>query len=174
MATGLPAQVSMCPICMGVCAAGGKDPAFMGLLFLWGQTWQRWHPGCLLELVPYGVWVTWRWEPCNTWGRGSGAGAPKEGIDLVGWRNDRKTSVSEESEQGDGRDLVSEQWAGDWKWDGMPWMVQSRGAVWSDVGVKRILWWSLEGPQQKRLEVLVKPRRQKCGLRIGYQFLELL
>ena len=37
---------------------------------------------------------------------------------MVGWRNDRKTSVSEESEQGDGRDLVSEQWAGDWKWDG--------------------------------------------------------
>ena len=26
--------------------------------------------------------------------------------------------MSEESEQGDGRELVSEQWAEDWKWDG--------------------------------------------------------
>ena len=29
---------------------------------------------------------------------------------MEGWRNSRKTSVSE-SEQGDGRELVSEQWA---------------------------------------------------------------
>ena len=36
-----------------------------------------------------------------TWGRGSEAGGPKEGADLAGWRNSRKTSVSEESEQGD-------------------------------------------------------------------------
>ena len=42
---------------------------------------------------------------------GSEAGGPKEGTDLAGWRNNRKTSVSEESEQGDGRELVSEQWA---------------------------------------------------------------
>ena len=29
------------------------------------------------------------------------------------------------------------------------WMVQSRGGMWSDVGVKRFLWWSLEGQQKK-------------------------
>ena len=33
---GLPVQVSMCPIHVGACAAGGQGPAFMGLLFLWG------------------------------------------------------------------------------------------------------------------------------------------
>ena len=37
-----------------------------------------------------------------TWWRGSEAGGPKEGADLAGWRNVRKTSVSEESEQGMG------------------------------------------------------------------------
>ena len=47
-----------------------------------------------------------------TWWRGSEAGGPKEGADLAGWRNIRKTSVSEESEQGNGRELVSELWAG--------------------------------------------------------------
>ena len=47
-----------------------------------------------------------------TWGKGSEAGGPQEGADLSGWRNSRKTSVSEESEQGDGRELVSEQWEG--------------------------------------------------------------
>ena len=46
-----------------------------------------------------------------TWWRGSEAGGPKEGADLAGWRNIRKTSVSEESEQGNGRELVSELWA---------------------------------------------------------------
>ena len=30
---GLPAQVSMCPIHVGACAAGGQGPAYMGLLF---------------------------------------------------------------------------------------------------------------------------------------------
>ena len=33
---GLPAQVSMCPIRVGACAAGGQGPVFTGLLFLWG------------------------------------------------------------------------------------------------------------------------------------------
>ena len=33
---GLPAQVSMSPILVGVCAAGGQGPALTGLLFLWG------------------------------------------------------------------------------------------------------------------------------------------
>ena len=33
----------------------------------------------------------------------------QKGVDMAGWRNSRKTSVSE-SEQGDGRELVSEQW----------------------------------------------------------------
>ena len=32
---------------------------------------------------------------------GSEAGGPKEGADLAGWRNDRKPSMAEESEQGD-------------------------------------------------------------------------
>ena len=35
--------------------------------------------------------------------------------------------MSEESEQGDGRELVSEQWAGDLEVGWKPWMVQSRG-----------------------------------------------
>ena len=51
-------------------------------------------------------------------GRGSEARGPQEEADLAGWRNSRKTSVSEENEQGDRRELVSEQWAGDRKWDG--------------------------------------------------------
>ena len=72
------------------------------------------------------------------------------------------------------RELVSEQWAASLEVGWKPWMFQSRRAMWSDVGVKRFLWWLLEGRQQKQLEVLVKLRRQKCGLRIGYQFLELL
>ena len=45
-------------------------------------------------------------------GRGSEAEGPKEGTDLAGWRNGGKISMSEESEQGDGRELVSELWAG--------------------------------------------------------------
>ena len=32
---GLPAQVSMSPIHVGACAAGGQGPALTGLLFLW-------------------------------------------------------------------------------------------------------------------------------------------
>ena len=42
---------------------------------------------------------------------GSEAGGPKEGADLAGWRNNRKTSVSGESEQGMWRELVSVHWA---------------------------------------------------------------
>ena len=45
--------------------------------------------------------------------------------------------------------------------------------MWSDVGVKRFLQRSLEGGQHKQLGILVKLRRQKCGLRLEYQFLEL-
>ena len=44
--------------------------------------------------------------------------SPKEGADLACQRNDRRTRVSEDSEQGDGREMVSRQWAGDRKWDG--------------------------------------------------------
>ena len=33
----------------------------------------------------------------------------QKGVDMEGWRNSRKTSVSE-SEQGDGRELVFELW----------------------------------------------------------------
>ena len=57
--------------------------------------------------------------------------------------------MSEESEQGDGRELVSRQWAVSLELGWKPWMVQSRGGMWSDVGVKRFLWWSLEGRQKK-------------------------
>ena len=32
----LTAQVSMCPIHVGACVAGGQGPVLMGLLFLWG------------------------------------------------------------------------------------------------------------------------------------------
>ena len=46
-----------------------------------------------------------------TWWRGSEAGGPKEGADLAGWRNYRKTSMSEKSEQGMWRELVSVHWA---------------------------------------------------------------
>ena len=72
------------------------------------------------------------------------------------------------------REMVPEQWAVSLEVGLKPWMVQSRQAMCSYPGVKIFLWWSLEGRQQKQLEVLVKLRRQKCGLRIGYQFLELL
>ena len=48
-----------------------------------------------------------------TWERESEAGGLKEGADLAGWRNGRKTSMSEDSELGDGRELVSKHWAGE-------------------------------------------------------------
>ena len=41
------------------------------------------------------------------------------------------------------------------------------------MGAKRVFSWSLEAKQQKQLQVLVKLRRQKCELRLEYQFLEL-
>ena len=82
--------------------------------------------------------------------------------------------MSEESEQGDGRELVSEQWAVGPEVGWKPCTVQSRRGRWSDVGVKRFLRWSLEGRQKKQLEILVNLRRQKRGLRLEYQFLELL
>jgi hypothetical protein len=47
--------------------------------------------------------------------------------------------VSEESEQGDGRELVSELWAGSPEVEWKSWMVQSRGGMSSEVGVKRFL-----------------------------------
>ena len=38
--------------------------------------------------------------------------------------------MSEESEQGDGRELVSKQWAGDQKWDGnLGWSRAEEGCV---------------------------------------------
>lgn len=46
-----------------------------------------------------------------TCGGGSEARGPKEGAYLAGWRNGKKARVSEESGQGDGRELVSELWA---------------------------------------------------------------
>ena len=60
---------------------------------------------------------------------GSEAGGPKEGADVAGWRNNRKTSVSGENEQGDveGAGLLSPgQWVEvGWKF----WTVQSRGVI---------------------------------------------
>ena len=69
---GLSAQVSMCLIHVGACAAVGQGPDFMGLLFLWGWIWQRgWHPGSFREeLVPHGAWVTWKWGPHGRLGEG--------------------------------------------------------------------------------------------------------
>ena len=64
-----------------------------------------------------------------TWERGAETGGPKEGCDLAGWRNGRKTSMSEDSEQGDGRELVSRQWAVDLEVGWKLWMIQSRGAM---------------------------------------------
>ena len=77
-------------------------------------------------------------------GRGSEARGPQEEADLAGWRNSRKTSVSEESEQGDGRELVSKQWAGDQKWDGsLGWsrVEEICGLMWE----LRKSCWALEG-----------------------------
>ena len=67
------------------------------------------------------------------------AGGPQEGADLAGWRNGRETNVSEESEQGDGRELVSKQWTASLEVGWKSWMVQIRGGMWSDVGAKRFL-----------------------------------
>ena len=113
---GLPAQVSMCPICVGACAAGGQGPAFTGLLFLWGGCdRERWADILAASLRSWCLMGS-EWHEGGhhtvTWGRGSKAGGPQEGADLADWRNSRKTSVSEESEQGDGRELVSKLWAG--------------------------------------------------------------
>lgn len=47
--------------------------------------------------------------------------------------------MSEESEQGDGRELVSRAVGNGQLWDGSHRMVESRGGMWSDVGVKRFL-----------------------------------
>ena len=57
-------------------------------------------------------------------------GGLKEGADLAGWRNGRKTSMSEDSELGDGRELVSKHWAGELEVGWKPWMVQGRGVMW--------------------------------------------
>ena len=72
------------------------------------------------------------------------------------------------------RERVSEHWAVSTEVRWKPWMVQSRGGMWSDVGVKGFLQWSLEGRQKKQLGILIQLRRQKCGLRLECQFLELL
>ena len=140
---GLPVQVSMCPIHVGASAAGGQGPAFMGLLFLWGWMWQKgWHPGLSEELLPHGVWVTWRWRPHShlgegVWGKGS-----------LG----RSWPGRLEEQQED--QCVWGEWAGGQEGAGLwamgrgpevgwkPWMVQSRGGMWSDVGVKRVLWYT--------------------------------
>ena len=47
--------------------------------------------------------------------------------------------MSEESEQGDGRELVSKQWTASLEVGWKSWMVQIRGGMWSDVGAKRFL-----------------------------------
>ena len=47
--------------------------------------------------------------------------------------------MSEEREQGDGRELVSELWAGSPEVEWKSWMVQSRGGMCSDVRIKRVL-----------------------------------
>ena len=67
---GLTAQVSC------VCSRRTR-PCLHGAPVM-GRMWQRgWLSGCLLEeLVPPGVWVTWRWGPHShlgegIWGRGS-------------------------------------------------------------------------------------------------------
>ena len=62
-----------------------------------------------------------------TCGGGSETRGPKEGAHLAGWRNGRKTSMSEESGQGDGTELVSELWA--CKWDGNHQTVQRSNMV---------------------------------------------
>ena len=49
---------------------------------------------------------------------GSEAGGPKEGADMAGWRNNRKTSVSGESEQGDVEGAGLGALGSGWKWDG--------------------------------------------------------
>ena len=73
-----------------------------------------------------------------TWERGAETGGPKEGCDLAGWRNGRKTSVSKESERGqEGAGLRAVD--NGRLWDGSHQMVQSRGGMSSDVGVKRVL-----------------------------------
>ena len=81
--------------------------------------------------------------------------------------------MSEDSEQGDGREMVSRQWAGDRKWDGnLGWSraEEECGLMWE----LRVLCWSLEGRRQKQLQGLVKLRRQQHELKLGCQFLELL
>ena len=135
----------MSPIHVGACVAGGQGPVVLpnpatGLLFLWG--------GCDKEgdiLASLRSWCLTRseWHEGGghtvTWGRQSEAGGLEEGADLAGWRNSRKTSGSEESEQGDERELVSRQWVTSLEVGWKSWMVQSRGGMWSDVGVKRFL-----------------------------------
>ena len=139
-----------------------------------GRMWQRrWYPGLPEELVPHGVWVTWRWQPHShqgegVWGRGV---LSKELTWQVGGMAGRPACLRRVSRGWEGAGL----WAVDKGrlWDGSHQTVQSRGGMSSDVGVKKFLWWSLEGWQKKQLGVLVKLRRQKCGLSLGYQFLEL-
>ena len=169
----------MCPIRVGACAAGGQGPAFTGLLFLWGWMWQSGNEGDILATslrswCPLGP----EWQEGGvhavTWGRGSEAGHPQEGATWkVGGTAGRPACLRRVS-RGAWRDLVPEQWAASLKVGWKPWTDENRGGMWSDVGAKRFLWWSLEGWQQKKLQVLVKLRRQKCELRLGCQFLELL
>ena len=171
---GLTAQGSMCLIGVGAYVGGGQGPAFMGHLFLWGGCVRE---GDILASLRSCCLMGSEWHEGGghtvIWGRESEAECPKEGADLACWRNDRRTRVSEDSEQGDGRELVSRQWAGDRKWDGnLGWSraEEGYGLMWE----LRVLWWSLEGWRQKQLQGLVKLRRQQCELKLGCQFLELL
>ena len=103
---GLPAQVSMCPIRVGACATGGQGPAFTGTLFLWG--------GCDKEddilaasqgLSDMKVGAT----------QSPGGGSLRQGVlrKELTWQVGGTAGRPEclRSDQGNGRELVSEQWA---------------------------------------------------------------
>ena len=121
---GLPAQVSMCPIRVGACATGGQGPAFMGTLFLWG--------GCDKEgdilaasqgLRDMKVGAT----------QSPGGGSLRQGVlrKELTWQVGGTAGRPEclRSDQGNGRELVSEQWAANPEVGWKSWIFQIKGGM---------------------------------------------
>ena len=126
---GLPAQVSMSLIHVGACVAGGQGPVVLpnpatGLLFLWG--------GCDKEddilaasqgLSDMKVGAT----------QSPGGGSLRQGVlrKELTWQVGGTAGRPEclRSDQGNGRELVSEQWAANPEVGWKSWIFQIKGGM---------------------------------------------
>ena len=119
---------------VGACAAGGQGPAFMGPLFLWG--------GCDKEgdilAASRGLSDMKLGATQSPGGGGLRQGVLRKELTWqVGGTAGRPACLR--SDQGNGRELVSEQWVANPEVEWKSWIVQIRGGMSSDVEVKRFL-----------------------------------